>query len=299
VAGGCAARTRVNSLLIVLLVALVGCTRADEASPTSSPTPVETSSTLAPQPTPTPTRDPFELARSYEASSPQQLARRLNDVEGTIKRRGTVTVEDARLQQAAYRQLVRMPEWREPTYRSLDRGVEEIARANVEAGAQLRRLTAPREQLPPWRIVVPPAAVELLSHYRGAQREFGIDWSYLAAIHLVETRMGRIRGDSVAGAKGPMQFLPSTWAAYGEGDINDPRDAIRAAARYLRAHGAPADMRRALFAYNHSNLYVRAIELYARRMRQNDGAYGAYYWWDVYYRTTRGDALLHVGWPDA
>ena len=45
--------------------------------------------------------------------------------------------------------------------------------------------------------------------------EFGIDWTYLASIHLVETRMGRIRGTSVAGAQGPMQFIPATWASYG------------------------------------------------------------------------------------
>ena len=69
--------------------------------------------------------------------------------------------------------------------------------------------------------------------------------------------MGRIRGTSTAGAKGPMQFLPSTWEAYGEGDIEDPDDAIMAAARYLANYGAPADMDRALFAYNHSDHYVR------------------------------------------
>ncbi len=34
-------------------------------------------------------------------------------------------------------------------------------------------------------------------------------WYYLAAINLIETRMGRIDGLSTAGAQGPMQFLPA------------------------------------------------------------------------------------------
>jgi hypothetical protein len=57
-------------------------------------------------------------------------------------------------------------------------------------------------------------------------------------------------------------------------------------------------MKRALFAYNHSDLYVRAITLYAQVMRDDPQAYFGYYNWDVYYRTTMGDALLYVGWPD-
>ena len=67
----------------------------------------------------------------------------------------------------------------------------------------------------------------------------------LAGIHLVETRMGRLRGTSPAGAKGPMQFIPETWARFGQGDIESNRDAIRAAARHLVAHGAPDRMRKA------------------------------------------------------
>ena len=56
-----------------------------------------------------------------------------------------------------------------------------------------------------------------------------------------------------------MQFMPATWRAYGlGGDIDDPRDAILAAANYLHASGAPQDVDRALYAYNHSRAYVRA-----------------------------------------
>ena len=117
-------------------------------------------------------------------------------------------------------------------------------------------------------------------------------WEYLAAIHLVETRMGRIKGDSIAGAQGPMQFIPTTWAIYGRGgDITSNRDAIHAAARYLRATGAPADMARALRAYNNSARYVRAVTAYAQQIQADERAYLGYHAWQVYY----GDRLLPPG----
>ena len=93
-----------------------------------------------------------------------------------------------------------------------------------------------------------------------------VPWTYLAAINLVETRMGRIRGTSTAGARGPMQFIPATWAAYGAGgDVNDPGDAILGAARLLKANGAPGDMAGALWHYNQSASYVRAVSAYAQQ----------------------------------
>ncbi|HEX2258206.1 MAG TPA: lytic transglycosylase domain-containing protein, partial [Actinomycetota bacterium] len=133
-------------------------------------------------------------------------------------------------------------------------------------------------------------------YYAEAERQFGIPWAYLAAIHLVESRMGRIRGTSTAGAQGPMQFIPGTWARYGRGDINNPQDAILAAARYLRASGAPGNMPAALYAYNRSQRYVRGITLYAQRMLENERAYLGYYHWQVFVRTTTGDVPLEVGY---
>ena len=108
--------------------------------------------------------------------------------------------------------------------------------------------------------------------------------------------MGRIRGTSIAGARGPMQFMPRTWEAYGEGDVEDARDSIFAAARYLRANGAPGDMDRALFAYNRSQRYVRAIAAYASVMRAEPETYHAYYHWRVYYRLSTGDVVLDEGY---
>jgi Transglycosylase SLT domain len=96
----------------------------------------------------------------------------------------------------------------------------------------------------------------------------GLSWSVLASIGSIESGHGRNNGPSSAGALGPMQFMPATWAAYGvdgNGDgvanISDPNDAIFGAARYLCANGAgnPATLRDALFRYNHSLAYVEMV----------------------------------------
>ena len=109
--------------------------------------------------------------------------------------------------------------------------------------------------------------------------------------------MGRIRGLSSAGAQGPMQFIPSTWGQYGNGgDINDDHDAILGAARYLKAAGAPGNMQKALFAYNHSQAYVNALLDYGNVMKADPSAYRGYYGWQVYYPTLDGAMLLPIGW---
>ena len=73
-------------------------------------------------------------------------------------------------------------------------------------------------------------------------------------------------GPSSAGAIGWMQFLPSTWERWGldadgDGLANpwNPDDAVFAAARYLAAAGGHEDVARAVFAYNHSDEYVRDV----------------------------------------
>jgi soluble lytic murein transglycosylase-like protein len=201
----------------------------------------------------------------------------------------------AHLQQLTYRHLVEQPQLRDAVLAALPEDVLFAATANLRAGVEHRELVSPTAKLPPWKIVEPLPPDELLEYYRAAEAEFGVPWYYLAAIHLSETFMGRIRGESVTGAQGPMQFMPATWAAYGEGDVNDSRNAIRAAARYLRASGAPGNMANALFRYNNSNHYVRAVTAYADVMRSDPAAFRGYYHWQVYYLTTGGDLHLPVG----
>jgi cell wall-associated NlpC family hydrolase len=62
-----------------------------------------------------------------------------------------------------------------------------------------------------------------------------------------------------------MQFMPATWAEYGQGgNIEDPADAIPAAARLLVASGAQTNLPAAIFAYNHSAGYVTEVLDWAR-----------------------------------
>jgi hypothetical protein len=115
---------------------------------------------------------------------------------------------------------------------------------------------------------VPPY---LLAIYQSAAARYRVPWEVLAAINEVETDYGRDLAVSSAGAEGWMQFLPQTWAEYGVDatgagvrDPYNPADAIFAAARYLRAASAAQNLDGAVFAYNHSSLYVESVMLRAR-----------------------------------
>jgi peptidoglycan hydrolase CwlO-like protein len=123
--------------------------------------------------------------------------------------------------------------------------------------------------------------------YKRAAKEYGFakDWYILAAVGKVESDHGENMGPSTAGALGPMQFLPSTWESSGvdgngdgKANIMDPRDAIPAAAGYLKVGGAPDDWYAALFSYNHADWYVMEVLAVAEsyRQRAKDDRVGPY-----------------------
>jgi len=203
----------------------------------------------------------------------------------------------AHRQQAAYRAIGFHSDWDAITRPRIPPWLVETYDRNVDARRQLTAMTEMKDTVPPWRIVPPAPPDVLLGYYRDAEAAYGVGWNYLAAINLIESRFGSIDGVSTAGAQGPMQFLPSTFDAYGEGgDIRSPRDSIMAAARYLAANGFANDRDHAIFRYNNADEYVRAVNDYAAVLTADPGAFAGYYRWDVYYRTAAGDVLLPVGY---
>ncbi len=127
------------------------------------------------------------------------------------------------------------------------------------------------------------APVDQLSGlYRASAGHYAVDWTYLASINYVESDFGRVNGPSSAGAMGPMQFMPATWKDYGQGgDIMNPHDSIEAAARYLRAMGAPGNMDRAIFRYNNDSDYVASIEAFAAAFRSDPTWLSRMYYWST------------------
>ena len=237
------------------------------------------------------------------AGDPGGLAAQIVASERAIRDPATppeVLVAAGQLQQVAYRQLGIHPEWDAEVLARVPPELAEPLSLNVQSRREFRSMhTRLRDTLPAWRIVAPEPPAGLLALYQEAETTFGVGWEYLAAINLVETGMGRIRGTSVAGAQGPMQFMPATWDAYGAGgDVNSTRDSIMAAGRYLAANGFanPGGIDGALFAYNRHPAYVRGVATIARVMELDPRSFYGYYHWQVYYLTAMGDVLLPVGY---
>lgn len=287
--------------LAAIMVALAGCSASH---PTSAPRAVTTTPAAAPPASPTRVV-PADAgtpggAQPRLASDPAQLADDLVADERALRDPGTpepALTAAAHREQVAYRAIGRHPEWDATTRPRIPVELAEVYDRNVDARRQLTALTPVRDTLPAWRIEPPAPADELLNDYHQAESESGVSWNYLAAINFIETRFGSIVGASTAGAQGPMQFLPSTFAGYGQGgDIHSPRDSILAAGRYLAANGFANDRDRAIYGYNHASEYVHAVDQYAGLIGEDPATFAAYYRWDVYCRTTAGDVLLPIGY---
>jgi len=184
-----------------------------------------------------------------------------------------------------------------------------VARSAVEPVVRARQFLQQRSasrpprplptELPAWTIVEPEPVDTLLGYYAEAEQLTGIAWYWLAAIHLQETRMGRIQGVSSAGAVGPMQFLPTTWAACCTGDPTVTREAIIGAATYLSQSGGPDDMAAAVYQYNPNDGYVAVVTAYAESLRDEPELYSGYHAYQVFFGTSAGTVRLPVGYSEA
>lgn len=301
---------------VAVLSLLAGC--SDEEGPASLPTdetsgrhrvpdppadPDPDKTATVPDPEPLPSAPP--LTESWQVpKTPVELARRLTLAEDLIHDPGSgERVLDAAAfeTQLLYRHLARTPAWEERVHSAIPARYRASLADHLTARRSLRSvLTELSDTVPAWRIVPPEPTQELERYYRDGEAEFGVPWEVLAAVNLVETGFGKIRGTSVAGAQGPMQFLPETWAAYGEGDIDDPRDAILGAARYLAANGggtgAPADLENALYRYNNHSGYVQGILAYARIIERDPAALDGLVRWQIMYLSEIGDLWLPIGY---
>jgi membrane-bound lytic murein transglycosylase B len=276
---------RLTPLLLVVL-ALAGC-GSESRGPTArapSPTPA---ATAAAEPTPDPARA-IPATASALAEDLAATSRALREGIVAWRRDGDPSAGDAPDEVAAlaarveriHRALAPRRRLAERTLRLLRGRVRADARDVVAARRALDVLNRPRPgQKPPKIRRGPPEPADVLrGHYREARERTGVSAKLVAAVNLIESDFGRVRNNSVAGAQGPMQFMPATWRSYGRGgDVDDPRDAIRGAARFLAAAGARHDEAGALYRYNPSSLYVTAVSRYARVMRRDPLAYYALY----------------------
>jgi membrane-bound lytic murein transglycosylase B len=233
-------------------------------------------------------REPAALARTL-VDTKIELGNAVDDwvARGEPRPSSDVTL-DALYDQRIELLLTRNPRLARATLKLVPAGIARQVQTNLAAKRELWRLT-PLTHRRRFRTGPALPATTLLRYYRQAERRFGARWNLLAAVNFVESAFNKLRSNSAAGAQGPMQFVPSTWRAYGlGGDVRDAHDAILGAANYLHANGAPRDNRRALYRYNPSPLYVDAVLRYAREIRNDRRAFYEYYARQVFVRTPSG-----------
>ncbi len=215
----------------------------------------------------------YERALEEERETAEELRRREKELDESIARIGAGKARtEARIQRLEAAERAR---------------VAETAPATGGGGAGFGyEMRLARDRIAA-REVAPIPYREYVKLYKESAEKYGFgeDWYILAAVGKVESDHGANLGPSSAGAMGPMQFLPSTWETSGvdgNGDgvanIMDPEDAIPAAARYLKAGGAPQDWYRALYSYNHADWYVKKVLAVAEAYRRmaKDTSVGPY-----------------------
>ena len=232
--------------------------------------------------------EPEPLARTLVQTT-ADLEQAIGDWHPKSTAAPQAVVLQALYQQRIYRLLTRDSGLATRTLALVPRDLAKISRDLLAAQRELYRLT-PSIGVQTIKVARARPAPELLSYYRDAQRRFKVPWDVLAAVNFVETKFGKLRSASAAGAQGPMQFMPATWRRYGlGGNVQDAHDAILGAANYLHASGASQDLRNALRHYNPSSAYVDAVLRYTRRIGADRKMFYALYNWQVFVKTPGGD----------
>ncbi len=261
--------------------------RGEKTSSNANPKPPQNAS-----PRPEQKPDPGQAAISQRSEPPQRTSRSSASQSADEKEQTSQT------NASRSEDKTRVDEDRKVQSPKIQRRVEQLEKQ--ERAGEIRRAATgysaerrPQElRIAREEIVAEPVDEAELRKYKELYEEaaeeygFGEDWYILAAVGKVESDHGQNMGPSSAGALGPMQFMPSTWDAYGidangdgEANIMDPEDAIPSAARYLKAGGAPDDWYKALFTYNHAGWYVEDVLEVAEGYRQaaGDDEVGPYY----------------------
>jgi hypothetical protein len=279
--------SRTAVVLVLALFCLAGCGH-DERHRAPG---VDPAATLPRPDAPLP-RDPAALARALVATTQAlrgEIERWRSEGHPEVGSPPEAVTLLALQQQRIYRRIAPARRLGDRVIALLPASVAGEARDTVRARRALLAIPPSGHHRPRISTAEPEPAGVLLADYRAAERRFGVRWPVLAAVNFVESAFGRLRNESTAGARGPMQFIPATWRAYGlGGNIRDPHDAILGAANYLHANGAPGSYRRALLHYNQSPQYVAAVLRFADRMRRDPRTFYAYYAWQVYVRTSKG-----------
>lgn len=292
---------RITAVALATLVAVAGCGGQE-------PPPVAVPVSPPPSALPAVTTDPAVALPAPNEVIPKEAARLAEALETTADALYEAVEEwtegdsekppqDVELlalyHQRILRYAARHPKVATKAFAKLPRTLAAQSKDEAEAIRELLALARPIKGSATFKVQPPLPAADLLRHFKKAERRFGVEWEVLAAVMLAETKFGRVKSASHAGAQGPMQFMPATWKAYGlGGDIQNPRDAVMGAANYLRATGAPGDYQRALHAYNPSQAYVDAILLHARQIKRDVRNYYVYYNWQVFVLTTDGERRL-------
>ncbi len=302
-----------SSIPVVALAVLVlsACTRSPSSasSPTPRPSPNPSAATTSVSPSPAASSDGGPPApdaaiprgvvalAGVAAETTRELYAAIDRWLAADPHAMRTPPEDVQLlalyQQRITRALAHAPRLADRVVARLPHPVAVEIGADITASQALFRHSPTIHRKITLRTQPPAPAGELLSYYKEAQARFGVAWQVLAAVNGVESRFGRTKSASSAGAQGPMQFIPSTWATYGMGgDVQDPHDAILGAANFLHASGAPDDYRAALYSYNPINDYGTAVLAYARQMMRVPRSFYEYYNWQVFVFTTRGEVRL-------